>query len=131
LLEFVKSIDAVFKEARLLRASVRNSEKIDRGLEKVFNVIFYTIIGCILLSYIGVDPFALFLSLSSVIVAFAFAIGSASAKIFEGILFILVRRPVRELGLMNVGAYFLLRRLNPHFLIIAVFDRRSHSCFFP
>jgi hypothetical protein len=39
------------------------------------------------------DPLALFLSLSSVILAFAFMIGSASAKYFEGLLFILVRRP--------------------------------------
>jgi hypothetical protein len=39
------------------------------------------------------DPLSLFLSLSSVILAFAFIIGSASSKYFEGILFILVRRP--------------------------------------
>jgi hypothetical protein len=39
------------------------------------------------------DPLSLFLSLSSVILAFAFMIGSASSKYFEGILFILVRRP--------------------------------------
>ena len=39
------------------------------------------------------DPFSLFLSLSSVFLVFAFIIGSASAKYFEGILFILVRRP--------------------------------------
>ena len=32
------------------------------------------------------DPLALFLSLSSVIVAFAFMIGSAASKYFEGIL---------------------------------------------
>jgi small-conductance mechanosensitive channel len=36
---------------------------------------------------------ALFLSLSSIILGFAFMIGGASAKYFEGILFILVRRP--------------------------------------
>lgn len=39
------------------------------------------------------DPFALFLSLSSVILAFAFMIGSASSNYFEGVLFILGRRP--------------------------------------
>jgi len=33
LLDFVKSVDAVYKEARLLRASIRNSEKIDRAFE--------------------------------------------------------------------------------------------------
>ena len=42
---------------------------------------------------ISSDPLSLFLSFSSVILAFAFVIGSASSKYFEGILFILVRRP--------------------------------------
>jgi len=36
---------------------------------------------------------ALFLSISGVILGFAFMIGSASSKYFEGLLFILVRRP--------------------------------------
>jgi small-conductance mechanosensitive channel len=39
------------------------------------------------------DPLALFISVSSVILAFAFVIGSASSNYFEGILFILARRP--------------------------------------
>jgi hypothetical protein len=48
---------------------------------------------CFVLSQLGYDPLALFLSLSSIILAFAFMIGSASSKMFEGFLFILVRRP--------------------------------------
>lgn len=36
---------------------------------------------------------AIFFSLSSVVLGFAFMIGSASAKYFEGVLFILLRRP--------------------------------------
>ena len=47
------------------------------------NVAFYFVVFCIVLASWGIDPLALFLSLSSVIVAFAFAIGSASAKYFE------------------------------------------------
>jgi small-conductance mechanosensitive channel len=39
------------------------------------------------------NPLSLFLSLSSVILAFVFMIGTASSKYFEGLLFILVRRP--------------------------------------
>jgi hypothetical protein len=38
LLDFVKSIDAVYKTMRLLRASIRNSMKIDRAFEDIFNV---------------------------------------------------------------------------------------------
>jgi len=33
LLDFIKSVDQVYKEAKLLRASVKNSEKIDRAFE--------------------------------------------------------------------------------------------------
>jgi len=93
MLDFVKSIDSVYKEFRLLNASINNSSQIDRAFENIINIIFYTIVITIILSQFGFDPLALFLSLSSVILAFAFMIGSASAKYFEGILFILVRRP--------------------------------------
>ena len=51
---------------------------------------------CVTLSQLGFDPLALFLSLSSVIVAFAFMIGTASAKYFEGLLFILVQKPCKS-----------------------------------
>lgn len=49
--------------------------------------------SCVILSQLGFDPFALFLSLSSIILAFAFMLASASSKYFEGLLFILVQRP--------------------------------------
>lgn len=93
LLDFVKTTDGVYKDMKLLRASIRNSEYIDRAFEKAFNVAFYTVMTCIILSRIGIDPIALFLSLSGLILAFAFMIGSAASKMFEGFLFILVRRP--------------------------------------
>jgi hypothetical protein len=38
LLDFVKSVDSVYKKARLLRASVKNSQKIDRAFEFMFNI---------------------------------------------------------------------------------------------
>jgi small-conductance mechanosensitive channel len=90
----VKTVDGVYKEAKLLRASVKNSERIDRALEKALNIVFYTIMGIIILGQIGYDPFTIFLSISSLTLAVAWMIGSASAKMFEGWLFILVRRPV-------------------------------------
>jgi hypothetical protein len=97
LLQFVKSVDTVYKEAKLLRASVRNSEKIDRAFERAANVLFYVIVICVTLSRLGYDPLAMFLSLSSILLAFAFMIGTASSKMFEGFLFILIRRPVSEI----------------------------------
>lgn len=93
MLDFVKSVDAVYKEFRLLEASIENSSQIDRSFEQIFNVVFYAVVTTVVLSQLGFDPLALFLSLSSVILAFAFMIGNASAKYFEGLLFILARRP--------------------------------------
>jgi len=83
ILDFVKSIDAVYKELRMLRASVANSSKIDGAFENIFNIVFYAIIITIILSQLGFDPLALFLSISGVVLAFAFMIGSASSKYFE------------------------------------------------
>lgn len=91
--EFVKSVDSVYKEAKLIHASVKNSEKIDREFEKALNMPFYTIVTCIILSQIGLNPLALFISLSPLILGFSWMIGSASSNMFEGWLFILIRRP--------------------------------------
>lgn len=62
--DFVKSIDEVYKTLRLLRASVANSSKIDRAFERIFNFVFYAIVFCLILSQLGYDPLALFLSIS-------------------------------------------------------------------
>ena len=83
MIDFVRSIDSVYKELRMLRATVASSSKIDEALENILNVAFYVVLVCIILSQTGFDPLALFLSMSSVILAFAFMIGSASAKYFE------------------------------------------------
>jgi small-conductance mechanosensitive channel len=92
-LDFVKSVDSVYKEFRLLIASIENSSRIDGAFEHLFNIPFYALVVTMILIQMNFDPLSLFLSLSSVILAFAFMIGSASAKYFEGLLFILVRRP--------------------------------------
>jgi small-conductance mechanosensitive channel len=92
-LDFAKSIDACYKELRLLRASVANSSRIDKAFERIFNIFFYFIVGCIVLAVLGVDPLTLFASVSGFVLGFAFMIGSACSKIFEGLLLILVRRP--------------------------------------
>ena len=47
----------------------------------------------VLLVVLGLDAEAIFLSVSGVVLAFAFMIGPASSKYFEGLLFILIRRP--------------------------------------
>jgi hypothetical protein len=69
LVHFAKGIDNVYKELRLLRASVANSTKMDASFEAIFNVIFYFILICIILSALGIDPVVIFASISG------FAIG--------------------------------------------------------
>jgi hypothetical protein len=39
-LDFVKSVDSVYKEFRLLNASIENSSRIDKAFETLFNIRF-------------------------------------------------------------------------------------------
>lgn len=82
-LEFVKSIDIIYKSIRLLSANVRNSSQIDKAVENLVNTVFYIILGSFVLGQLGVNPLQLFFSLSSVILAFAFMFGNSSSKYFE------------------------------------------------
>lgn len=91
--DFVKSVDTVYKRLRLLSASISNAAQIDNAAERIFNCIFYTVLAIIIVSVLGFDPMALFLSISSIIVASAFMIANASSRWFEGMLFVLIRRP--------------------------------------
>jgi hypothetical protein len=99
ILDFVKSVDKVYREIRLLRASVNNSTKvskstlhawallvihfltrscylnnqIDSAFENIINIVYYVITLALVLGALGLDPLALFVSVSGVIVAFAFS----------------------------------------------------------
>lgn len=53
MLDFVKSVDKVYKEFRLLDATIENSSQIDRAFERIFNVLFYTVVVCVTLSQLG------------------------------------------------------------------------------
>jgi hypothetical protein len=68
---------------KILRASIHNSSQIDHAFEMILNVLFYFVVACIILAVFKVDPLAFFLSISSIIIAFAFVFGGASAKYFE------------------------------------------------
>lgn len=93
LIDFVRSVDDVYQELRLLRASIRNSRKIDKVLRRLIDGVFYVLVAIVVLSVIGYDPLAMFLSLSSVIVAFSFMVARAAGSYFEGLLFILLQKP--------------------------------------
>ena len=78
-IEFVKSVDVVYKQLRLLSANISNSSQIDKAIESIINVGFYVIVGCYVLSRLGGNPTAIFFSFSSVILGFAFMFGSVFA----------------------------------------------------
>ena len=103
LLDFVKSVDTVYKELSLMRASVANNSKMDRAFEKIINAGFYFVVVCGVLSVIGVDPLVLFASVSGFILAFAFMVGAAAAKYFEGLLFILVSSTQVKEKVQSIG----------------------------
>lgn len=77
-LEWVKSIDVIYKEVRLLSANISNSSQMDAAVENLVNVVFYIVLGAIIVYRLGEDPVALFLSFSSVLLAFAFMVVSDS-----------------------------------------------------
>ena len=53
MLDFVKSTDSVYKEFRLLQASIQNSSQIDIAFENILNVFFYAVLITIILSVLG------------------------------------------------------------------------------
>ena len=93
MLEFVKSIDSVYKELRILEASVENANKMNAASQEIIDSIYHFIVACITLAILGIDTLALLGSITAVVVGLAFMIGGATSNWFEGMLFMLVRRP--------------------------------------
>uniref|UniRef100_A0A7S1YKQ8 Mechanosensitive ion channel MscS domain-containing protein n=1 Tax=Grammatophora oceanica TaxID=210454 RepID=A0A7S1YKQ8_9STRA len=93
MVEFVRSVDDVYKSLKMLRAAIVNASQIDNAFESLINIGFYFLVGCAVLAVFRIDPFALFVSASGIIISFSFLVGAASSKYFEGLLFIFARRP--------------------------------------
>jgi hypothetical protein len=82
-LDWCKSCDAVYKEMRFLISSIHNASQIDRAYEKILNLAFYTVLVIIVFAMLGISALSFVLSLSSILVAFAFMIGPASSTYFD------------------------------------------------
>lgn len=93
LLAFVQSCDGVYKKLRYLRASVGNSTLIDYVLENIFNAFFYFFLALAIMSVLELNPWTLLVSLSTILVSFAFAVGPSAAKLIAGMMMIAIRRP--------------------------------------
>lgn len=92
-LDFVKSVDTVYKQLRLLRASISNSAQIDAAFERIVNWFFNFFLAVIVVSILGIKIWTVFLSLNTFLLGFSFLFGSAASNYFEGLLLIFVRRP--------------------------------------
>mmetsp|Transcript_17859 Transcript_17859/g.36607 ORF Transcript_17859/g.36607 Transcript_17859/m.36607 type:complete len:1213 (+) Transcript_17859:27-3665(+) len=92
-LDFVKSIDAVYKQLRLLRASIANSAQIDLAFERIVNFLFYFFVVVIALAIVGINIWTPFLSINAFVLTFSILYKDAASKYFEGLLLIFNRRP--------------------------------------
>lgn len=83
LLAFIQCVDAVYRRYKFFRASVGNASVIDRVLENIINGVFFFVIGLMLLSFMQFNPWALLVSLTSLLVSVSFALGSSVSKYVE------------------------------------------------
>jgi len=82
-LDFIKSIDRVYKELRFTVFSIQNARQIDQAYERILDIFFYFVLFCIALSILGISVLTFILLLSALIISFAFMIGSASSAYFQ------------------------------------------------
>jgi small-conductance mechanosensitive channel len=83
LLAFIQSCDTVYKKLRYFRASVGNDSVIDKVLEGIIDPVFGFVLGLMILSLLQVNPWPLLVSMSTLLVTFAFAVGPSAAKAIE------------------------------------------------
>jgi len=88
MLAFVQTCDVVYRRLRYFRASVGNSSVIDKVLENIVNGFFAIGLTIVILSLLRFNPWPLLVSVSTLLVSFAFAIGPTAAKAIEGIILI-------------------------------------------
>ncbi|GKY97780.1 hypothetical protein MPSEU_000736200 [Mayamaea pseudoterrestris] len=93
LIAFVGSVDAVYKRLRFFQASVANASKLDKVLEDTLNVVFFFVLGLLILVFMNFNPWPVLVSITSLLVSVSFALGTSLSKWVEGILLIAVRRP--------------------------------------
>ena len=83
LIAFVQCCDNVYKRIRYFRAQVGNSSVIDKVLESIIDAIFAFVLGVLVLSMLNFNPWPLLVSMSTLMVTFAFAVGPSASKIIE------------------------------------------------
>lgn len=82
-LAFIQSCDTIYKKLRFFRASVGNASVIDGVLENIMDAIYGFTLGLVILSLLNVNAWPLLVSMSTLLVTFAFAVGPSAAKSIE------------------------------------------------
>mmetsp|Transcript_30750 Transcript_30750/g.46623 ORF Transcript_30750/g.46623 Transcript_30750/m.46623 type:complete len:893 (-) Transcript_30750:42-2720(-) len=93
LLQFVQAFDNVYKASRVYDAAVSNSSVMNEVLASVVDRIVWFFLILVILLILQYNPYPLLMSMSSLLVSFAFAMGPSASKFIEGILLIAIRRP--------------------------------------
>lgn len=81
--DFIRSIDSVYRELRLFRANLSNSQQIDVSFHGLINILHYFIVTLIVLIIMGFNNWESLLSMTTFFFSFSFMFGPASSKYFE------------------------------------------------
>jgi hypothetical protein len=83
ILAFLQSCDTAYKKLRYFRASVGNASVIDNVLEHIIDTMYGFGLTLLILALLNLNPWPLLVSMSTLLVTFAFAIGPTAAKAIE------------------------------------------------
>lgn len=83
LIVFVQACDSLYKKLRYFRASVGNASLIDHVLERIIDDIFSFVLVLLTLMILDINPWPLLVSVSTLLVSFAFAIGSSLSRFID------------------------------------------------
>jgi len=91
LVDFIRSIDEVYKNLQLLKASILNSSKVDSALEFMIHALFCAVIFVAILLVFQRNPLGALTPIITFVIPFSFVFGNAGSDWFKGVLLILVR----------------------------------------
>ncbi len=83
LLAFVQTCDTVYKRLRFFRASVGNASVINKVLESIVDGLVNFLLALVIMTILQYNPYPVLVSLSTLMVSFAFAVGSSASKYIE------------------------------------------------
>lgn len=83
LIDWVKSVDKIYKNIRIFRAALQNSAQIDQAFSTIIDIAFFFVLFLVFLQILSFNPLQVFLTLSGVFLSFAFMFGSAASSYFN------------------------------------------------